>query len=54
LTRSGIPEESIASYERAVKSGSFLLLACGAADVIEHAQAVLGPTGASQLVAHAT
>lgn len=52
LTHSGIPQESVASYEHAVKSGSFLVVGCGAAAEIQQARAALGATGPSGLAAH--
>ena len=49
----GIPEDSVVKYELEVKAGMYLVLARGTADMIEHARAVLGTTGAAQLTAHA-
>lgn len=53
LSSSGIPQESVASYEHAVKSGSFLVVGSGAPAVIQQAHAALGTTGPSRLTAHA-
>ena len=53
LTSIGIPNDSVVKYELAVKAGKFIVLARGTADMIEHARAVLGKTGAWQLTAHA-
>jgi len=52
LTSIGIPKDSVVKYELAVKGGKYLVLARGSADMIEHARAVLGTTGASDLTAH--
>lgn len=46
LTSIGIPKDSVVKYELAVTSGKFLVIALGTADIIEHARAVLGTTGA--------
>lgn len=53
LASIGIPEDSVVKYELEVKSGRFLVLARGSADIVEHARAVLGMTGPLQLTAHA-
>jgi hypothetical protein len=53
LASIGIPANSVVSYETALKAGKFVVLARGTADMIEHARAVLGSTGASELNAHA-
>jgi len=50
----GIPKDSVVKYELEVKAGKFLVLVRGTADIIEHAHAVLGTSGASQVTAHAT
>ena len=52
LTTIGIPEDSVVKYEVEVKAGKFLVLARGSADLVEHARAVLGTTGASHLAVH--
>jgi hypothetical protein len=49
----GIPKDSVVKYELAVKTGSYLILAHGDAEMIEHARAVLATTGAAQLATHA-
>ncbi len=53
LASIGIPDDSVVKYEGAVRAGQFLVVARGTSDIIDHARAVLGTTGASQLVAHA-
>jgi hypothetical protein len=53
LTTIGIPEDSVVKYEVEVKAGKFLVLARGSAEVVEHARAVLGTTGASHVAVHA-
>lgn len=53
LATIGIPEDSVVKYEVEVKAGKFLVLARGSADVVEHARALLGATGASHLAVHA-
>ncbi|MDB4973807.1 MAG: hypothetical protein JWN48_2148 [Myxococcaceae bacterium] len=52
LASLGIPKDSVVKYELEVKAGKFLVLACGSAEMIEHARAVLGTTRASYLTAH--
>ncbi|MBK9964096.1 MAG: DUF1269 domain-containing protein [Holophagales bacterium] len=53
LSTVGIPEESVIKYEVEVKAGKFLVLARGSADMVEHARALLGTTGASHVAIHA-
>jgi hypothetical protein len=48
LTSLGIPADSVERYEREVKSGKFLVVAHGSAEVIERARAALESTGFSQ------
>jgi hypothetical protein len=43
----------VVKYEVEVKAGKFLVLARGSAEVVEHARAVLGTTGASHVAVHA-
>jgi uncharacterized membrane protein len=52
LASIGIPNDSIVKYEIDVKAGNFLILARGTPEMITHAHAVLGTTGASSLVMH--
>ena len=52
LTTIGIPEDSVVKYEVEVKAGKFLVLVRGSADVVEHARALLGTTGASRVAVH--
>jgi hypothetical protein len=54
LTRAGIPKESALKYEVEVKAGKYMVLAHGTPDMVEKARAILGSTGASQLVSHQT
>jgi hypothetical protein len=54
LTTAGFPNDSALKYEVEVKAGKYLVLAHGTPEMIEKARAVLGTTGASQLVAHQT
>jgi hypothetical protein len=54
LTSAGFPKESALKYEVEVKAGNYLVLAHGAADMIEKARATLQTTGASQLATHQT
>jgi hypothetical protein len=49
----GVPASRIATHENDVKSGKFLLLAGGTADMIGLACALLGKTGPSRLTAYA-
>ena len=53
LSTIGIPHESIESYELDLHAGKYLLLIQGPMHALERACAALGPTGASQLAAHA-
>jgi hypothetical protein len=53
LTCVGIPPSRILTYKRDMKSGKFLVLAGGTANVIGQVCAVLGTTGPSRLIAHA-
>jgi hypothetical protein len=52
LAAMSIPEESAIKYEVAVKAGSFLVVARGSHDIVEHARLVLDGTGSSLLEAH--
>ncbi len=52
LTSIGIPKDSVVKYELDVKTGKFLVLARGTAEMIEHARSVLHSTGASRLTTH--
>jgi len=52
FTSLGIQNDSIVKYELAVKTGSFVVLANGDAEMIEHARSVLATTGAAQLATH--
>jgi hypothetical protein len=54
LTTAGFPKDSAVKYEVEVKAGKYLVLAHGTADMIDKARAILGNTGASQLVTHQT
>jgi hypothetical protein len=49
----GIPARRVVDYEEDVKSGKFLVLAGGTADVIGRACALLGKTCPTWLAAHA-
>lgn len=49
----GIPNDSVVKYEHAVRTGSYLVLARGDADMVEHARSVLATTGATLLATHA-
>lgn len=53
LASVGIPKDSVVKYELAVKAGNFLVLVRGTKEIAVHARAVLGTTGAVQLMAHA-
>ncbi len=53
LTCVGIPASKMLTYERDMKSGKFLVLAGGSANVIGRVCALLGTTGPSRLIAHA-
>jgi hypothetical protein len=48
----GIPKDSVVKYELAVKTGSYLVLARGDAELVEHARSVLATTDAAQLATH--
>jgi hypothetical protein len=52
LASLGIPKDSVVKYETAVQTGSYLILAQGNAEMVEHARAVLANTGAAQLATH--
>jgi hypothetical protein len=54
LTTAGFPRDSALKYEVEVKAGKYLVLAHGTGEMIEKARAILGNTGASQLVVHQT
>jgi hypothetical protein len=54
LTSAGIPKNSALKYEVEVKAGKYLVLAHGTPDMLEKARAILGTTGASELVTHQT
>lgn len=54
LTSAGVPKDSALKYELEVKAGKYLVLAHGDPDMIQKARAILGTTGASQLVIHQT
>jgi hypothetical protein len=51
LASINIPEDQVVKYEAAVKSGKYLVLARGAADMITQARTVLGGT-TSQMTSH--
>jgi hypothetical protein len=52
LTAIGIPDDSVVKYEVEVKAGKFVVLARGSAEMVEHARALLGTTGASRMAVH--
>ena len=51
LASMGVPDDSIVKYELELKSGKFLLIANGSADLVERARGILRATGASDLTA---
>ena len=52
LASIGLPDDSVVKYELEVKAGRYLVMAHGAAGLIEAARTVLATTGASQVKAH--
>lgn len=48
----GIPKDSVLTYETAVKSDKFLVIAHGTREQVANAKDILGKTGASGVTAH--
>lgn len=48
----GIPKDSVITYETAVKSDKFLVIAHGTREQVANAKDILGKTGASGVTAH--
>ncbi len=53
LANIGVPDDSVVRYELDVKAGKFLVMAHGTPEMIVHARAVLGTTGAASVSTHA-
>jgi hypothetical protein len=48
----GIPKESVLSYESSLKAGTFLVVAHGSVDEVEHARKILHAAGATDAQVH--
>jgi len=52
LANAGIPDESVVAYQLELTAGRYLLMVQGPADVVQHAQSVVGESGARQVRQH--